>query len=827
MLIIFSCPECKVELEVDARMVGSQTPCPQCGKSLVIPRREPGRGVTIGQFQIQKFLSKGGMGEVFLARQLSMGRNVALKILPAHLRGQKMRVQRFLKEIQTLARLDHPNIVMAHEAGEDEGVLYLAMSYVPGDSLEKRLQDTGPMAELDALKLIDKLAGALDYAWREHHLLHRDIKPANILITAGGEVKLTDFGLAKCLDDATELTMSGDIIGSPNYMSPEQVNNCMDLDCRSDMYSMGATLYHMLTGKLPFAGSSLMETLKKQINESLPDPRLERSEISEACIILLEIMLAKDRNDRHPDYPALRADIARAIAGERPTKTSLKPGESVLLRLIADRIPHRTKTPPVLFKPLFKKKIGMSFKRAVGVTMALVIVVLVVVLARGSWRKAKQASSAANIPRAAAVTSAPALPATASVTPPADDANARLREKFLQALKYAREHPEDFAGTQALLESLREDGKGTEWEGKIAYEIERMERLQRWAINKDVRSLWSDVKALLVQSNFDGALKRIETDSRIVTGETKLACDNLMLEVKARKQAAEEANARETAEAERAKQAEAGAKLAALTQGLANDLLKGNMASLSQRISEAGADPALGIVSNRTGALINLALQVTCWSEQVVKSFEKSRGKLVKVELKGGRTESFTLTGVAGDRIQGQLQLSKGYVGRDFSVNELSTAEKLKRIEDVPPPAGKLMRGLIMVRCANDWNSAGKEFAQGGPLGEALLQLSPVLTNSMARKPMGAREGPARYALQNLLKLAGVSGELSSAQALAAAIRHKEYSPDTVAKIKIALENFNKNYAQTETAKEYAPVIIALGKVGNYAPPAQRPFRRR
>ena len=270
MLITFSCPECKAELEVAATAGGSQVLCPQCSKTLTVPRKGPGPGVTIGQFQIQKLIGKGGMGEVYLARQLSLGRDIALKILPARLRGQKARVQRFFKEVQILAQLNHPNIVMAHEAGEDEDILYLAMSYVPGDSLEKCLKHTGPMAELDALKLIDKLAGALDYAWREHHLLHRDIKPSNILLTSGGEVKLMDFGLAKCLDDATELTMSGDIIGSPNYMSPEQINNCTDLDCRSDMYSMGTTLYHLLTGKLPFAGSSLMETLKKQINEFLP-----------------------------------------------------------------------------------------------------------------------------------------------------------------------------------------------------------------------------------------------------------------------------------------------------------------------------------------------------------------------------------------------------------------------------------------------------------------------------------------------------------------------------------------------------------------------------
>lgn len=843
MFITFTCPECKAELEIDARMAGAQSPCPQCGKSMILPRREPGPGVTIGQFQIQKFISKGGMGEVFLARQLSLGRDVALKILPAHLRGQKMRVQRFLKEVQTLARLDHPNIVIAYEAGDDEGILYLAMSYVPGDSLEQRLSDTGPMAEIDALKLLAKLAGALDYAWREHHLLHRDIKPANILFTAGGEVKLTDFGLAKCLDDATELTMSGDIIGSPNYMSPEQVSNCLDLDCRSDMYSMGATLYHMLTGKLPFGGSSLMETLKKQITESLPDPRIELPAISEACVTLLEIMLAKDRNDRHPDYSALQADIARVIAGEQPIKNALRPGESVLMRAITEQAPHRPQTPPVAFarprpgealcgKPqgfLAEKgeKGDKHLKRAAAVMLALAVAVLLAVaLARSSGRKAHKPSPPVMSPAVVTTTTPPAAEAKAQPAPAENIENTQLRDKFLDVLKYAREHPDDYAGSLERLEALRQECKGTDWEEKIAHEIERTHRLRQFASHRDLKSLRADIQALLAQNDFDGALKRIETDKGIGANETNPARADLIREVIARKQMAEDTKARERAESEKAKQAETDAKLAALAEELAGDLLKSNLALLQQRLStRLNAGPE--IISSRERDLIDLALQVAGWTEHVARSFEKSRGKPVTVQMKGGKDEAFTVTGIASDRVRGQVRLGSGFLEREFFFSELSVPEKLKRIEDVPPPAGKIMRGLIMVRQANDWDAASKEFAQTGLLSEALLCLAPVPAGSSAEKPITDKEGPARQALQDLLKLCDVSSELSNAQALADIIRSREYSPSTAAKIKSSLDDFNRNYTQTETAKEYAPVIHALGSIGNYIPPLQRPMKPR
>lgn len=866
MLITFLCPECKMELEVAASAAGSLVLCPQCSKTLTVPRKGPGPGVTIGQFQIQKLLGKGGMGEVYLARQLSLGRDIALKILPARLRDQKARVQRFFKEVEIMARLDHPNIVMAHEAGEDEDILYLAMSYVPGDSLEKRLQHDGPMAELDALKLIDKLAGALDYAWREHHFLHRDIKPANILLTSGGEIKLTDFGLAKCLDDATELTMSGDIIGSPNYMSPEQINNCADLDYRSDMYSLGTTLYHLLTGKLPFAGSTLMETLKKQINEALPDPRIERPEISEACIILLEIMLAKDRNDRHADYKTLRADIARVIAGERPTKSALQPGESVLLRLIVERMPHRPKTPPVGLKPPTTKTHKLGVKWAVGAMLALAVALgLVMVLARGSCRTEKPAVAATTIPGAVTVTSAPVTTQAVSLSPAVDAAHAELKKIFLDALKYAREHPDDFTGAQNLLTSLAKESKGTEWEGKIADEIGRIERARKHAVYKAITALKADVQAQVAQSNFEGALKRIELDHGLVTEETTAVRLELAQEVKAKKLALEEAQAMQAAAAEQDRQAAlARKKLTILTQELADDLLKGDTTALARRVKDAKADTDLGTISNEVSALGSLAQQAAGWPEQVAKSFEENRGKSVKVEFKDGRTESLLVTGITGEKINGQRQVSAGYVGRDFSINELSTGEKLKRLGDNSQAAVKLMRGLVMVRCANDWATAEKEFTAGGPLGEALIRQAPTRvmqagettakpqatpaeeavavdvmsggsasveskmpTKTMAQKLTVPKERQARQALLNLLKLADVVDDLSNVQAVMDTIRRKEFSPYAVAKINDALTDFSRNFAQTETAREYAPIINALDNMNRPLPQGQRPVKPR
>ncbi len=156
--------------------------------------------------------------------------------------------------------MNTPHIVRAYEAGEDDGVYYLAMAYVKGESLADVLQRDAPLEERAALLIVQKIAGALREAWEEQNLLHRDIKPANILMNTKGEPLLADLGIAKRLDESDGLTQTGSVLGTPNYMSREQIEGRSDIDTRSDMYGLGTTFYHMLTGHMPFSGSTLVET---------------------------------------------------------------------------------------------------------------------------------------------------------------------------------------------------------------------------------------------------------------------------------------------------------------------------------------------------------------------------------------------------------------------------------------------------------------------------------------------------------------------------------------------------------------------------------------
>ena len=212
----------------------------------------------MGDFEVQSRIGKGGMGRVYLARQVSLDRTVALKVLSEELCEDRNLVARLRREAKATARINHPNVVQAVAAGDCDGLYYFVMEYVKGQTLEDRLRKHGGRLEpMAALGIVLQVAKGLAEA-HDHEILHRDIKPANILISESGQVKVADLGLAKPLgDDGLSMrTESGVVMGTPCYMSPEQAAGSGEVDRRSDIYSLGATLYHVLTGHPPYEAAS-------------------------------------------------------------------------------------------------------------------------------------------------------------------------------------------------------------------------------------------------------------------------------------------------------------------------------------------------------------------------------------------------------------------------------------------------------------------------------------------------------------------------------------------------------------------------------------------
>jgi hypothetical protein len=267
-----------------------------------------------GQYRILRLLGRGGMGAVYLAREEALERLVAIKVLAGALDAEAR--ERFRREARNGARLTHAGIVPLYSFGEADGFPYLVMGYVRGETLSARLGREGRMAAADARRVLADVAEALDHAHR-HGIVHRDVKPDNIMIDdESGRALLTDFGVAKATAGGQTMTRAGGVVGTPQFMSPEQVSGVADLDGRSDVYALGLTAYLMLSGRLPFEGATPQDTLLKRLSQDPKPLRQAAPETPEDLAAAVMRCLARDPQGRWPDARAFRDAAAPVTLDE-------------------------------------------------------------------------------------------------------------------------------------------------------------------------------------------------------------------------------------------------------------------------------------------------------------------------------------------------------------------------------------------------------------------------------------------------------------------------------------------------------------------------------
>jgi serine/threonine protein kinase len=282
----------------------------------------------IGKYEVLEHIATGGMGAVYKARDTELGREVALKIVPPELSTKPAALERFRREARSAAKLRHENIVTLYEFGEANGVYFLAMELIDGIDLHEYVSRKGKLKPQRARKILIQAARALDHA-HQQGIIHRDIKPANFLIARRDGhhvVKLTDLGLAReADDDEFRVTREGSTVGSIDYMAPEQARDSRAADIRSDLYSLGCTLFHMLAGQPPFNEGSLTERIFKHIEAEPPDVRDFNPETTPDLVRALKRLLAKKPEDRYQTPAELLADLAR---GSRAGPPRRDPGSS-------------------------------------------------------------------------------------------------------------------------------------------------------------------------------------------------------------------------------------------------------------------------------------------------------------------------------------------------------------------------------------------------------------------------------------------------------------------------------------------------------------------
>lgn len=274
----------------------------------------------IGRYAILKKLGQGGMGTVFLANDTQLRRQVALKVLPREKAENPTLVKRFKAEAQAAAQLKHDNIVAIHDAGEADGLLYIALEFIDGTDAHSVVAKRGPMPAKRAMDVIRQTALALQHA-HEQKIVHRDIKPSNLLIGKNGLVKLADMGLARSVDESmeTNITRAGTTVGTVDYMSPEQARNSKAADIRSDLYSLGATWFHLLTGHPPFPEGSMLNKLNAHAGAARPDVRDENESVAENVSVMIKRLLSIKPEDRYQTPAELLEDLSNDNLTRGPT----------------------------------------------------------------------------------------------------------------------------------------------------------------------------------------------------------------------------------------------------------------------------------------------------------------------------------------------------------------------------------------------------------------------------------------------------------------------------------------------------------------------------
>jgi serine/threonine protein kinase len=281
----------------------------------------------LDEYRILALLGQGGMARVYLGEDVRLKRYVAIKVIDRPFREEPAYIERFEREAQAIARLEHPHIVRLYRYGETDRLLYMAMQYVEGADLgiimDSYRQEGMMMPPREALAIVRDVGAALDYAHRKE-VIHRDIKPSNILLDRLGQAYLTDFGLALL---ASRQTL-GETFGTPQYISPEQAGVSAEVGPKSDLYSLGVVLYEMFTGTVPFSGGGPLEVALRRLNEPPPDPQQRRPELDPAIAAVIMKALAREPGERYQSGAALTSALETALAG-RPLTTVVSPTRSL------------------------------------------------------------------------------------------------------------------------------------------------------------------------------------------------------------------------------------------------------------------------------------------------------------------------------------------------------------------------------------------------------------------------------------------------------------------------------------------------------------------
>jgi serine/threonine-protein kinase len=820
--LIIVCDGCGSEREVDEKLAGTVLTCSTCQASIRVPRPDIGAGSIIGGFILEKQLGFGSMGEVWLAQQKTMDRKVALKLLSREFTLDSHFVERFLKEVQISAKMDHPNMVTAFDAGCDNDIYYLAITFVDGLTLEDKLEEEGVLNEKDALKVILDIASALKYAWDEYQIIHRDIKPANIMIDNKGVGKLMDLGISKSISEDTNLTMTGTIIGTPYYMSPEQGIGDRDLDFHTDIYSLGATLYHLVTGEVPFQATTALGIVSKHITEPFPPPQDKNPDVSDECSALLEIMMGKDSGARQGSWDEVIGDMNLVLRGSFPSSTKRPaPGDSFVMRAAGGEISTESggadevqlKSVDDLGSNIFSGGGGENssdrekrVKRGIifgVVILALVFGVFGVVLFSGDAESEEKGSGdiielSDNISGDKSLDSGERadevqvedklvkknLPkqspeSLGAVSEDGSKAEKGFKDMWNFASDFAEKNPDKFDLAIANYREISSSAGGTKYKMMADVEIAKLEKGKHSAVKEVMRSLNAKANVLSEKNDYSAAAAVFRNYSGLFADET--AEDRresaLSIDKKGAVFKKAELDRKESFKKQQDK----------IYGELASALLEGKWASAKRVVS--GAE---GVVIPE--GLRHIIDELIGLDRAVFENIKQNLGKSIRVATISGE-ETIKIKRIKGNAIYIEDKKGRVVIQKKFAVSRLSPEEKVKRAGLSDHAAALYLASEAFKRKDVDALFGHLRKMKGG-LGEIIIKRG--------------RESFAEIALRKFLKRFNFRTKSLDPGIIAAELRERELSPEQIRKIERGVKIYRKAFGMTEFAKNSEVLLGVL-----------------
>lgn len=723
--------------------------------------------ITLAGFELIEKLGQGAMGVVWKARQLSLDRLVAIKVIPPEVIRSPDDVRMILQEARTAARLKHSGIVQIYDACEQNGTYFLVMEYVEGYNLGQWLARRKHLGVKDVLVVAEAVAAALDHAWQTTGLMHCDIKPENIMVDQDGTIKVADLGLSRTRD-SKDGCPDDEVMGTPAYMSPEQIQGGIPLDCRTDIYSLGAMMYQLLTGKRPFSDKSDAEAMESQITSQIPDPRDIIPGIPACVCYLVERMMVKNREGRPADWSKALADLRRVSKGLMPLSPAPGPGASTMVcrKVVAAK---------------GETVVAAQGEPRRGGRWRLPLLLLVLAAA-GSlyWFGGRDRG-----------TGQPAGSGTVfSVTPKTEPEPERVIESmqmFEEARRWSRANSRAYDAAFARYRAVVDRFPDTQAAALALEEMKKLRAVQSGEVGNAWRAIEARANQFVQDRKIEEALRYVENYPGPWAAET--ASNRMEMAKSLRRQKVEGEMARIEGEQWKVFLDKMAELVLAVRLRDALDELQATL--------KAGTYPRQKETIEGICGILTEALEAPA---RIRQSFEADVGRALLLPV--GRTQmQMRIVGISGQKIAATLVDSGAQVL--IHPDDLPVEERLRRMGDPASPGIALAKGVVAAG-ARMFPLAEEMFGRTG------AALSGVLLEKLRLTKGGMGTDQVVTALARMLAAGGVVvGPYSEAEWVKA-IEQARPTRERLQALTEQREKFLAEYGASECAVKMAPVLLAL-----------------